>query len=181
MTPSPDGTTIFVTGASQRYWRCLWQVLGNIEARGLQQHRPHFVAFDLGLEATALTRLRERYSWCEFRRFAFENYPAHVAIAAESYAFKPLIISRMMEETRGVVLWFDSATLFHTGDFSFLEAIIKRNGIYALRGQAPLGQRCDPEVLASLRIPSFIQRTPELFLSHARTGSFDLARISRGG
>lgn len=161
MTPAPDGTTIFVTGASQRYWRCLWQVLGNIEARGLYR-RAHFVAFDLGLEATALTRLKERYPWCEFRRFAFENYPAHVAMAAGSYAFKPLIISRMMEETRGVVFWFDSATLFHTSDLSFLEAVIKRNGIYALRGQAPLGQRCDPEVLTSLQIPFFILRKPEL-------------------
>jgi len=156
-----DSGALIVTGADQRYWRCLWQFLGNVEHKGLFC-RSHFVAFDLGLETTTLARLQARYPWCEFRRFAFDEYPAHVAMAAGSSALKPLIISQLMEETYGLLFWFDSATLIRTSDLSFLEAIIKRNGIYVLRGQTPLERRCDPDALARFRVPFFIRRKPEL-------------------
>jgi hypothetical protein len=152
---------IIATGADQRYWHCLWQFLGNAEARGLPRaHR--LIAYDLGLEAAARARLEARYSWCEFRDFPFAGYPPHVAMAAGSYAFKPLIVERLMEETNGLVFWFDSATLFRVSDLSFLAPVIRANGLYVLRGQTPLEQRCDPSVLERLQIPFSIRRRPEL-------------------
>lgn len=159
MTVSGEAA-IIATGANQRYWHCLHQFLGNVEKKGL--HRAHrFVAFDLGLEAPALARLKRRYPWCEFRAFAFADYPPHVA-QVRGFAFKPLIIELLMEEARGPVFWFDSATLFHVRDLSFLTGLVRRNGLHVLRGQTALGRRCDPLVLERLAVPYFIRRKPEL-------------------
>lgn len=152
---------IIATGASQRYWHCLHQFLGNVEKHGL--HRRHrVIAWDLSLESAARARLARRYPWCEFRDFPFADYPPHVAMAAGSYAFKPLIVERLMAESEGLLWWFDSATLFRVSDLSFLAPVLRANGLYILRGQSPLAQRCDPAVLERLQIPFAIRRKPEL-------------------
>lgn len=152
---------ILVTAADKRYAHCLHQLLGNMARRGFPQLY-RVIAYDLGLAPDTRASLQARYPWCEMRDFPFADYPPHVAMAAGSYAFKPLLLERIMAESTGLVLWFDSATLFRVRDLSFLLPVLRRNGLYILRGQTALSGRCDPSVLERLQVPFFIRRKPEL-------------------
>ena len=102
-------TLTIVTAADVKYWRSLYQLL--LSAERTRLHRTHkFIAYDLGL-GEKLADLTRRFPWVTFRRFAFENYPAHVALEARSYAWKPMIVGDVLAQSDGYVLWLDSATI----------------------------------------------------------------------
>lgn len=140
------------TAADQQYWRCLHQFLLSAERRGFDR-RYRVVAYDLGLEPDTLSGLRRRFPRCDFRRFAFENYPPHVAMACRSYAWKPVIVADLLEEFGGLVLWLDSATLFHS-ELDDVLATLRRHGTYSLKGQTPVGERSDPQSIAAVGTPA---------------------------
>ena len=145
-----------VTAADQKYWRCLHQFLANLERCSLAKAHP-VIAYDLGLASTTLEQLRTRFPWCEFRRFAFERYPAHYAISAdpvkELYAWKASLLAEVAAETDGILLWCDSATLFRVRDLDFLARIVRVHGVYALRATSRLGAHCSSVVCERLGIP----------------------------
>jgi hypothetical protein len=162
---------IIVTAADQLYWRCLYQLLRNVERRRLQRHH-RVIAYDLGLEPRTLAQLTNRFGWCEFRRFRFEDHPPHAAVAAGAYAWKPLIVAQVVEAADGPVIWADSATLFLTGDLGPVLADIRRCGAWAVHGQATLEERCDPLVLDTFQVPPHARRRPEIM---AGLAAFDAA------
>lgn len=84
--------------------------------------------------------------------FDYTRFPAHVRELA-TFAWKPIVVSDLVAERSGFVLWFDSATLFHGSLDPILERV-ERRGLFALAGQTALGQCCDPRTLAMLAAPS---------------------------
>lgn len=135
-----------VTGADEHYSRCLEQML--LSARRHRLNKSHrFVAYDLGLFPETRRRFESKYGWCRFRDFRFEAYPPHVRIAARTYAWKPIAIAEAVRDFGGLVLWLDSATLFHTSDLSEVVDTLRKHGTYSLSGQSPLSQRCSQRVL----------------------------------
>ena len=150
---------VIVTAADERFRRCLYQFLRDIERR--QIHRgQRILAYDLGLAPATLAWLRRRFSWCEFRRFPFEAHPPHVAVK-ESFAWKPLILAELMCEEPGLLLWLDSASLFHTRDLAPVWERLAADGVYTLRGQSSIAERCDPQVLDALAVPAQTRRQRE--------------------
>lgn len=145
-----SGLTI-VTGADWQYARCAEQFLLSARRHGLARaHR--WLVYDLGMHAAQSERLARRFPWVELRRFDFSAYPEHFSIEAQCYGWKPAIIREVALETRGRVVWFDSATLLH-GDLRVLEEKLERTGIYLLRGAAQAGQRTDRRTTARLQTP----------------------------
>ena len=152
---------IIVTAADQRYWRCLYQFLRDIERHGFQ--RGHAVlAYDLGLAPSTRDFLARRFAWCGLRVFRFEDHPPHVAMAESSYAWKPLLLAELAAAEARPILWLDSATLFRARDLTFVWDIIRREGVYVAHGQTPLRERCDPLTLQALDVPASIRRRPEI-------------------
>ncbi|HEV8015390.1 MAG TPA: DUF1647 domain-containing protein [Stellaceae bacterium] len=149
---------VILSAADKPYWRSLYQFLLSAERHALDR-RHRFIVYDLGLGAAALTRLSRRFPWCAFRRFRFEDYPPHVAIVP-SCAWKPIMIADVLAETGGQVFWFDSATIFRRG-FADAQADLRRYGVYTLRGQSALAERCDPLALAAMAAPAEILDRPE--------------------
>src|SRR5262245_49089164 len=135
-----------VTGANEHYSRCLEQMLLSAGRRRLNRNY-RFVAYDLGLLPQTRGRLQSKYRWCCFRDFRFEAYPPHIHIAARTYAWKPIVIAEAVRDFGGLVLWLDSATLFHTSDLSKVVDTLRQHGTYSLSGQSPLSQRCSQRVL----------------------------------
>jgi hypothetical protein len=152
---------LIVTAADQRYWRCLYQFLRDIERHDLQQGHV-ILAYDLGLAPATRDSLARRFPWVGFRVFRFENHPPHVAMAESSYAWKPLLLTQLVAAETAPILWLDSATLFRTKDLGFLWDIIRREGVYVAHGQTPLRERCDPLTLQALDVPASIRRRPEI-------------------
>jgi hypothetical protein len=152
---------VIVTAADEPFWRCLHQLLRDIERRRFQLGHT-ILAYALGLAPQTRARLARRFPWCRFPRFRFEDYPPHVAVKESSYAWKPLILAELAAAGGAPILWLDSASLFRTHDLGFLWDIIRREGIYVTRGQTPLRQRCDPLTLQALNVPASIRRRPEI-------------------
>jgi hypothetical protein len=136
-----------VTAADHRFARTLHQMLASAERQALPA-RHRVVAFDLGLDQRDRTRLERRFRWCLLERFDFSAWPPHVRDLA-NFAWKPLLIKAMVDQSDEPVFWFDSGTLFH-GDLAAMIDGVDRDGVFSLAGQTPLAQCCDPRTLERL-------------------------------
>jgi hypothetical protein len=148
-----------VTAADQAYWRCLYQFLRSAERLNLNM-RHDVVAYDFGLDAATRRRVQARFPWCEWRTFAFNNYPPHIGANLRAHAWKPFVIQEVLQSTSGLVLWLDSATLFRE-ILDDVMADIRRFGVYSLKGQSTLGAHCDPDILRALSVSPELARQPE--------------------
>ncbi len=140
-----------VSAAYYAHWRCLYQLLLSAERKDLAT-RQRFIVYDLGLREK-LGELQRRFPWAEFRRFAFERYPSHVATAIWTNAWKPLLIRQVIGEFGGLVLWLDNATLFRESDWTGFLSDLQRDGTYVLNGKTQSLGRCDPATLKALDVP----------------------------
>lgn len=155
----PTIRPIVLSAADWQYFRSLWQFLLSAERTGLFRVWAWRV-YDLGLYQHQLLRLRRRFPWCEFVKFEFNQYPEHVGLASNSYAWKPIIIAENLANSVAPTFWFDSATILH----STLErplSIVEMNGIWTLKSKSPLISKCDPRVLEALKVPVMVHHLPE--------------------
>ena len=60
----------------------------------------------------------------------------------------------------GAILWMDSANLFKQHPENVFKEM-STHGVYALKGQASLAERCDPRVLSALDVPQELYGLPE--------------------
>jgi hypothetical protein len=146
--PASSALPVIVTAADEAYAGCLSQLLRNLERRRLAGvHRT--VVADLGMTARRRGRLEKRFPWAEFRTFDFAAHPPHVGLGSRTYAWKPIFLAGLAEETGASVLWLDSATQVQ-GSLDEVKATLAATGLYVLRGQAALRERCDSEVSRAL-------------------------------
>jgi len=142
---------IVATGANERFGRTLQQLLLSAERSG-DHRRYHWVAYDLGLSADRRAAIAARFDWCELRNFPFDAVPPHYAPETGSFSWKPWILWQMVSETDAPVLWLDSATVIRTDLQGIFDAIAQQ-GIYLLRGQTAIRDRCDVKVRRALNLP----------------------------
>lgn len=108
-----------VTGASSNHFRCLKNLLYSIS---LFERETKVVVYDLGLKKREFEELIHD-GW-EVRRFDFKKYPKHLRIKevkkkndlyhgenAGCFAWKAVIISDILKESRSMVLWLDAGDL----------------------------------------------------------------------
>jgi hypothetical protein len=105
-------TLTIVTGADASFARTLAQFLMSIRRRRLH-HGARIAVYDLGLTKAQHADLTARFGFVEFLPFSFSEKPAHVAVEAGTFAWKPLAIADAAARFGGRLFWFDSATLFH--------------------------------------------------------------------
>jgi hypothetical protein len=149
---------LIVTAASAEFYRCLCQLLLSVR----RHHAPaRCCVYDLGLKPTQATDLRIRFPDIAVRRFEFDNYPGHVRVDAETYAWKPLVIARELASCGGPLLWLDAATIIQSR-LDAIEAKIREEGQYVpISGnhQATVERWTHPATLARLGIPAGPVRT----------------------
>ncbi|WP_093091628.1 glucosamine inositolphosphorylceramide transferase family protein [Shimia aestuarii] len=150
---------IFVTGADATYARTLYQLLRAVARKGWNRGMT-WIAYDLGMRAEQREMLETQFDWVTFRTLDLAALPGHYVPAEGSYAWKPQIMWEVVEAADGPVIWMDSANLPHRAPDGML-AHIRAHGLYLLRGQAPLQERCDPKVLEALNVPRWTWGTRE--------------------
>ena len=101
-----------VTAADTAFARTLAQFLKSIRRHGIEK-TARIAVYDLGLDPAERAALAARFAFAQFLPFSLVPYPAHVAPATGTYAWKPLVIADAAERFGGRLFWFDSATLFH--------------------------------------------------------------------
>ena len=150
---------LVLTGADSRFFRSLWQFLLSAERVNLAKSF-EWRAYDLGLHEHQRKQLTHRFPWCELVVFDFDRYPEHVRVASASYAWKPIILAENLASASGPVFWFDSATILNTALEKPLRTAAE-NGIWILKSQTPIHQKCDPRVLDALNVPLEVRHVPE--------------------
>jgi len=142
--------SFIVTAADARYERTLWQMLRSAERHGLENNH-QFVAFDLGMTPRGRAAIERRFPWCALEQFAFERHPPHVGRLV-SCAWKPLAIREVIVRGPSLLLWLDSATLFHSSLAPVFERIAC-DGLFTLVGQSPMTTWCHPSTLVWMQVP----------------------------
>src|SRR5579859_3360420 len=112
-----------VTGSSSNHFLCLKNLLFSIS---LFEPKTRTIIYDLGLKNSELEELES--GPCEIRKFRFEEYPEYFRINDSQYytglkinkghnsgcyAWKPVIINNLVQESCGMVLWLDAGDLVH--------------------------------------------------------------------
>jgi hypothetical protein len=138
-----------VTAASAGYYRALVQFLNSV-----RQHLPNtpVIVYDLGLTADQQARFSRRFTSTGFplRPFAFDKHPDFVRRHPGYGAWKAPIIADVLEETRGRVLWLDSATIVR-GSLKPIDDSLDRTGFYSpIGGSTDLARWTHPSTLAYL-------------------------------
>lgn len=146
-----DPQPLYVTGADARYARCLHQLFGAAHRKGWTRDA-QWVVYDLGMTLAQRTSLTEHFPWLRWETLDFETLPSHYPPHHGNYAWKPEVIWREVAAAQGPVIWMDSANIPLARPDAML-AHVRDNGLYLLRGQAPIQERCNPEVLDRLGAP----------------------------
>lgn len=111
-----------LTGASANHARSLVKFLESV-----RHHAPDLCVhvFDLGL---GVERARVEKVGYKVRVFPYDRYPAFCKITrgdAGKYAWKPIIIASMLEETQDTVVWLDAGCLL-TRNLNELQRLMDR-------------------------------------------------------
>jgi hypothetical protein len=144
----PELLTI-VTGASSNHFRCLKNLLHTIDAF---EPRARAIVYDLGLTEAERRRLvKDRR---EVRRFDFAKYPPHVDIRVNrgAYAWKPIIVAEVVNETKGMVLWLDAGDLLER-PLGPVRQTLRHYGFFSPLSEGTIGKWTHPGTRRFLRVP----------------------------
>jgi uncharacterized protein DUF1647 len=138
-----------VTGADSSHAASLLQMLASV-----RQHEPDVpvIAYDLGMAAQDLERLRSRFPTVVLKTFEYARYPSYfnIKINAGEYAWKPVIIADTLDETKRSVCWMDAGNVV-LGKLTWIRRVLNATGFYSPRSSGTLRDWTHPKTLAYLR------------------------------
>ncbi|MCB9497096.1 MAG: DUF1647 domain-containing protein [Fibrobacteria bacterium] len=155
----PDDLTV-VTGASASHFKSLLQMLGSVRA---QEPSVDLVAWDLGLEPEQHAQLRRSFPDVEVRTFDYPVFPDWMWIHNHDgcYAWKPVIISDMVREKGGLILWMDAGN-FLDAPLDRIRRFIRHGGFHSPRSPGTLQRWTHPATLRRLAVPRGLWGKPNL-------------------
>lgn len=150
---TPDDLLV-VTGADSSHFRSLLQFL-----ESLRKHEPKVrcVAWDLSLTAAERTELAARFPDVALRTFDYSAVPSWfwIKVDAGCYAWKPVIVSDMVREHDGLVLWMDAGDKL-VGSLDRIRRILRGRGFYSPRSVGRIRDWTHPGMLRRLCVPAHV-------------------------
>ena len=133
-----------VTAGNAEYFRCLLQLLLSLERA--QQTNLQVTVFDLGMTLLQREELLERFGWIRLLDSDLNQGPEHLR-RLSTFAWKPTLIARMLEESNAPLLWLDSACVV-TGSLEPIWRHLRRNGLWSpFGGGSRMDYRTHPGML----------------------------------
>lgn len=120
-----------VTAANSVFFRCLAQLLLSLE-RSRQHHDLQVTVFDLGMTRPQRQQLLARFRWIRLLDSDLNEGPEHLR-QLSSFAWKPTLIARVLEESRAPLLWLDSACVV-TGSLAPIWRHLSQHGVWSPYG-----------------------------------------------
>jgi hypothetical protein len=144
-----QGLTI-VSGADSLRFRSLLQLAGSIRAH---EGQSRFLIYDLGLTPGEGAKVMDSFPEALVRKFDFAAYPPHVHIRVEAgaYAWKPIIFSSVLEETRGMVLWLDAGCIV-VEPLTMIRRLLIEYGFYSPFSHGDIEQWTHAKTLHYLKV-----------------------------
>lgn len=146
-----------VTGSDSSHYKSLRGLLKSISSN---EPGTRTIVYDLGLTAMEVADLKRNFSGTDIRRFRYEDYPDffNVRVNAGEYAWKPVIISEVLLETKGCVCWMDAGNRL-TSRLSLVRKILGIAGVYSPHSQGTIADWTHPATLKHLNVdPSLLDR-----------------------
>lgn len=138
---------ILLTAADQKFFKPLFNLIQSYY-RSKNHKSCNFLLYDLGLDETSLKVLdnyiQEKNLPLIIERLNFNSYPLHIRPEAGSYAWKPIIIQKVLNETKANVLWMDSANLIRTELEGIWEEITLKGLYLPLSGTGTIAEWTHP-------------------------------------
>ena len=125
------GRKRLVTAANATFHRCLLQLLLSLERSG-QSKDLQVTVFDLGMTRPQRQQVVDRFAWVRLLDADLQAGPAHLR-QLSSFAWKPTLIARVLEESDAPLLWLDSACVV-TGSFEPIWRHLRKNGVWSPYG-----------------------------------------------
>lgn len=139
---------MIVTGADSTHAKSLNQFLSS-----LLQYEPDIkvVAFDLGLTKHQRQHLENNFPTIEFRTFNYAQYPDYFNIKVNKgeYAWKPVIVSDILNEFKGCVCWMDAGNVI-TKPLFWLRVMTQKIGMYSPYSSGDIAKWTYPKTLQFL-------------------------------
>ena len=119
---------IFVTAAEKNYFKQLDSLLESY----YKNLSNKLIVYDIGLEKDQVNYLKDKYEKLNIRIFRFNHYPKFIGEYFDdklgNYAWKPIIVNKLMQECKSKVVWLDAGNLF-TKKIIFLKIALTASGI----------------------------------------------------
>ena len=136
---------VLVSGSDSSHFNSLCQFL---ESATQHEPRSRLVVFDLGLTDEECRHLSKTFPRIDIRHFDFSKYPEYfnIQVAAGEYAWKPVILSDMMNEFQTRVCWMDAGNVI-TKPLRWMRKFINKIGIYTPHSSGTIGDWTHPKTL----------------------------------
>ena len=146
---------IIITGSDSRYYKSLKQLLLSIL---LYEKNTKVIVFDLGLSNEESNELKRQFRKIELRKFDYSKYPEYLNIKknAGEYAWKPVIISNILDEFKSSVFWMDAGNVI-CSPLITIRKIIKLTGFYSPFSEGNIFKWTHHETLKFLKVSKNIQ------------------------
>ena len=149
-----DQQLVIVTGANHNHFQSLIQFTESV-----LKHEPFsdLIIFDLGLTQTQLNELEKLISTnqrAEIRRFPFKLHPPHmdIEVAAGEYAWKPVIVHQVCEQSDNFVIWCDAGNIIDK-PLTWIRRIVQKDGIYCPLSSGIVTDWTHPGMISELGLP----------------------------
>ena len=139
-----------ISGASSNHFLCLKNLLRSLI---LSKVEASTIVYDLGLTQEEAQIIQSQCK--DFRKFVFSRYPSYVDIEINrgEYAWKPIIVSEVMAEHDGLILWLDAGDLVF-GNLEQVKRILQEYGFYSPVSSSIIKQWTHPAMLRYLDVKS---------------------------
>lgn len=139
---------VIVTGADSSHYKSLCQFLSSVF-----MHEPNIkvVVFDLGLIEPERQYLKGVFPTAELRLFDYSQYPDYfnIKVNAGEYAWKPIILSDILNEFKHCVCWMDAGNIV-TKPLFLLRKITEKVGMYSPSSDGSISKWTHPRTLEFL-------------------------------
>ena len=153
-------SAIIVTAANNTFYRTLYQFLLSIKRHKIEKKNTILI-YDLGLLPHQLEKLKKHFLSPSFK---FRHFKVTGKI--ETFYWKPIIISNVLQEYNIPVLWLDSATVILQSLDPIIKTI-KQTGLYTpIASMEQFSNRLHSGTINYLNIP------PEFLKKRNRAGGY---------
>lgn len=147
---------VLVTASDHSHFKSLQNFLASTRRH---EAGSRVIVYDLGLTEEQLRQLSEQLPERDIRQFTYTNYPSHFEITknAGQYAWKPVIISEVLSETKGCVCWMDAGNIL-TKKLTTIRRFLQTIGMYSPHSNGTLADWTHPAMLNYLACPKSLTR-----------------------
>jgi hypothetical protein len=160
LSTSTSNKFVIVTGGDSSHYESLWQFLSSLLT---WEPDTKVIVFDLGLVESERQYLKDAFPAAELRLFDYSQYPDYVNIEvnAGEYAWKPVILSDVLNEFKCCVCWMDAGNVV-TKPLFWLRRITNTIGMYSPHSLGFISDWTHPKTLEFLNASCDLLHKPNL-------------------